>query len=142
MHEAGRRCLSDRCHFVDEGTEHPHRIALSVHHDEIDRVVESIRGDIDRAGLSAQYVVSGMGEFLYLDVLSSQAGKRHAMDYVRRLFGISNERVVVAGDSGNDVLMLEGERPACMQGFSCMSTAAVLAHVHSLAAVPESFSTL
>ena len=108
VHAAASRCLSDRCHFIDEGTEHPHRIALSVHHDVIDGVIEAIRADVERAGARAQYVTSGMGEFLYLDVLSVRAGKRNAMDYVRRLFGISKERVVVAGDSGNDILMLEG----------------------------------
>jgi sucrose-phosphate synthase len=108
VHEAGSRCISDRCHWLDEGTEHPHRIALSVHNSEVNRVKESIRQDIEGKGLQAQYIVSGMGEYLYVDVLSVQAGKRSAMDYVRRLYGISKERVVTAGDSGNDVLMLEG----------------------------------
>lgn len=108
VHEAGARCISDRCHWLDQGIEHPHRIALSVHNSEVNRVKESIRRDIESKGLQAQYIVSGMGEYLYVDVLSVQAGKRSAMDYVRRLYGISNERVVTAGDSGNDVLMLEG----------------------------------
>lgn len=108
VREAGSRCIQDRVNWLDQGTEHPHRVALSVHRDEIDRVVSSIRRDVEDAGWQAQYIVSGMGEYLYLDVLSIRAGKRNAMDYVRRLFGISRERVVAAGDSGNDVLMLEG----------------------------------
>jgi hydroxymethylpyrimidine pyrophosphatase-like HAD family hydrolase len=102
-------------HWLDKGTEHPHRIALSVHCDEVDRVIDSIRTDVESHGMRAQYVVSGMGEYLYLDVLSIRAGKRNAMDYVRKMFSISKERVVAAGDSGNDVLMLEGA--SCLSNF-------------------------
>jgi hydroxymethylpyrimidine pyrophosphatase-like HAD family hydrolase len=85
-----------------------------VHHDEIDCTVEKLRTEIESHGMRAQYIVSGMGEYLYLDVLSIRAGKRNAMDYVRKMFSISKERVVAAGDSGNDVLMLEGVRPTIL----------------------------
>lgn len=108
MRGAAQRHLGDRCHLIDDGSEHPHRIALSVHRDEVKRIVRALQEDTERDGVRAQFVVSGMGEFLYLDVLAARAGKRNAMDYVRRLYGVSKERVVVAGDSGNDVLMLEG----------------------------------
>jgi Sucrose-6F-phosphate phosphohydrolase len=117
VHAAASRCLGDRVHWVDEGTEHPHRVALSVHHSDVDHVIHAIRSDVERDGYKLQFIVSGMGEFLYVDVLSVHAGKRRATEHVRRLFGISKERVVVAGDSGNDILMLEGARqraePAC-----------------------------
>ena len=85
-----------------------------MHETQVDRVVEDIRKDVEGKGHTAQYVVSGVGEYQYVDVLSAQAGKRSAMDYVRQLFGISKERVVTAGDSGNDILMLAGASVACI----------------------------
>ena len=38
-----------------------------------------------------------------------RAGKLEALEYVRTLYGVPKERCVAAGDSGNDILMLEGE---------------------------------
>jgi hypothetical protein len=63
---------------------------------------------IGTPGVRAQCIVIGMGESLYLDVLSIRTGKRKAMGYVRKMFSTSKERVVAAGDSGGNVLMLEG----------------------------------
>jgi hydroxymethylpyrimidine pyrophosphatase-like HAD family hydrolase len=37
-----------------------------------------------------------------------KGGKFEALEYVRTLFGVPRERCVAAGDSGNDILMLEG----------------------------------
>ena len=111
---AAARCVSDRCHWLDDGTEHPHRIALSVHKDEVARVQREVMEAVTQSGSKAQMIVSGAGDYKYLDILSVHGGKRNAMEYVRSIFGISSERVVAAGDSGNDILMLEGV-PPCMQ---------------------------
>lgn len=106
--EAAAQCVSDRCHWLDDGTEHPHRIALSVHKDEVKRVKSAVMDAVTQAGFKAQMIVSGAGDYKYLDILSVHGGKRKAMEYVRSIFGIRPERVVAAGDSGNDILMLEG----------------------------------
>eukprot|EP00892_Ulva_mutabilis_P007092 jgi/Ulvmu1/4755/UM020_0040.1 len=113
---AAALCVSDRCHWLDDGTEHPHRIALSVHKDEVARVQQEIMAAVNESGSKAQMIVSGAGDYKYLDVLSIHGGKRNAMEYVRSIFGISPERVVAAGDSGNDILMLEGESPGIVVG--------------------------
>ena len=42
----------------------------------------------------------------YLDILPNGASKGTAVEHVRRRYGLSQDRVVVAGDSGNDVEML------------------------------------
>ena len=57
-------------------------------------------------------IVSGTGEWRYVDVTSVRAGKLAALEYVRHLYGIHHSRCVAAGDSGNDTLMLGGRNPA------------------------------
>ena len=110
VRRAAEDCVhaSDRVHWLDQGTEHPHRIALSVHKDMVQQVQEKVQAEVDRAGYSAQFIISGSGDFQYMDILSIHGGKRKAMEYVRRIFGVTPTRVVAAGDSGNDILMLQG----------------------------------
>lgn len=110
VRRAAEDCVreSDRVHWLDQGTEHPHRIALSVHKDMVRQVEDKVKAEVERAGYKAQFIVSGSGDFQYMDILSIHGGKRKAMEYVRRIFGITPTRVVAAGDSGNDILMLQG----------------------------------
>ena len=53
-------------------------------------------------------IVSGVGEWRYVDCVSHQGGKLQALEYVRALFNIPRSQCVSAGDSGNDILMLKG----------------------------------
>ena len=43
-------------------------------------------------------------------------GKEKALQYVRQLYGVPEHLCVAAGDSGNDILMLEGEHPGIVVG--------------------------
>ncbi|MGU3537970.1 HAD-IIB family hydrolase [Methylobacterium sp. A54F] len=63
----------------------------------------NVRMRLDRAGLAAR-VIHSHGR--YLDVLPAAASKGTAVDHVRALYGLPEEAVFVAGDSGNDVEML------------------------------------
>ena len=53
-------------------------------------------------------IVSGVGDYRYVDCVAIRAGKQEALEYVRALFNIPLSRCMAAGDSGNDTLMLEG----------------------------------
>jgi len=54
---------------------------------------------------------------LYLDVIPKNAGKRAGVDYLRQSWGIAPKRVLVGGNSGNDIDMLEDPRlPAVVVG--------------------------
>ena len=56
--------------------------------------------------------VSGADGCLFVDVMPVAAGKGLALAYVRAsLFGMAASQCVVAGDSGNDVAMFEGDVP-------------------------------
>ena len=56
-----------------------------------------------RSGAHARVVYSGNK---FLDVIPHKAGKRNAVDHMRRRLRIRRSRVLVAGDSGNDLDML------------------------------------
>lgn len=67
--------------------------------------IREIKGLLRRGGLSANVVFSH-GEFL--DVLPVRTSKGRAVRYVAMRWGIPIDRVLVAGDSGNDRGMLVG----------------------------------
>ena len=58
--------------------------------------------------LQVRLILSGFGEWRYLDCVSIRAGKQEALEYVRQLFSVPVDRCMAAGDSGNDTLMLAG----------------------------------
>ena len=45
-----------------------------------------------------------------------EAGKEKALQYVRRQYGVPEHLVAAAGDSGNDILMLQGDHPGIVVG--------------------------
>lgn len=52
--------------------------------------------------------MSGVGDYRYVDCVAIRAGKQEALEYIRALFNIPLSHCMAAGDSGNDILMLEG----------------------------------
>ncbi|MGA1835142.1 HAD-IIB family hydrolase [Rhizobium wenxiniae] len=67
-------------------------------------VVSRLKSLLEKAGLRASVIHSHRR---YLDVLPLKASKGTAVDYVRRLFDLPENLVFVAGDSGNDIEMLQ-----------------------------------
>ena len=65
---------------------------------------------------SAALVSSGEGAWRYLDVLPAAAGKRASLEHVRAAVGAPPHLTLACGDSGNDILMLEGDGslPVCV----------------------------
>lgn len=107
---------SDAISWLDDGSEHPHRIALSVHVNSVDLAMHLLKDKMEAQGLQFKLIVSGTMEWRYLDCVSSKAGKHAALEHLRSMYGIAVDRCVAAGDSGNDILMLEGENPAIVVG--------------------------
>ena len=66
--------------------------------------------------MKGKVVASGDGEYVYVDLLPREAGKRTAMEYVRDAFAVDPARVVACGDSANDVDMLAGAHNAVCVG--------------------------
>ncbi|MGE7368767.1 HAD-IIB family hydrolase [Neorhizobium sp. NPDC001467] len=67
-------------------------------------VVPRLTDLLEKSGLRASVIHSHRR---YLDILPLQASKGTAVDYVRRRFGLPENMVFVAGDSGNDIEMLQ-----------------------------------
>lgn len=71
---------------------------------------------LDTAGVEARLILSGRGDWRYLDVVSSSAGKLEALEWVRQSRGVPEQRTVACGDSGNDKDMLSGKNLAIVVG--------------------------
>lgn len=71
---------------------------------------------LDARGLHARVIVSRdeAPARTLLDVIPASATKHHAAHWMLRHLGLSPERVVVAGDSGNDLPLLAGDLPAVL----------------------------
>ena len=65
-------------------------------------LVVQVKARLELAGLQAKVIFSGGKN---LDLVPETAGKGGVIDYLRRTLNIPPDRVVVAGDSGNDVEM-------------------------------------
>jgi sucrose-phosphate synthase len=52
----------------------------------------------------------------FLDMIPQRASKGRALDYLGKKWDIPQNRILVAGDSGNDEEMLQGKRPAIVVG--------------------------
>jgi sucrose-6F-phosphate phosphohydrolase len=66
--------------------------------------VARVEAALEAANLPRRTIHSGTTDY---DVIPPQAGKAEAMFRVAETFDVSNEHVVVSGDSGNDLVMFE-----------------------------------
>jgi sucrose-6-phosphatase len=66
--------------------------------------VPGVEAALDAAGIPRQTISSGKDDF---DVLPPTAGKAAAMFHVADHFNVTHGQVIVAGDSGNDLIMFK-----------------------------------
>eukprot|EP01023_Acetabularia_acetabulum_P016593 TRINITY_DN18188_c0_g1_i1.p1 TRINITY_DN18188_c0_g1~~TRINITY_DN18188_c0_g1_i1.p1 ORF type:complete len:233 (+),score=42.08 TRINITY_DN18188_c0_g1_i1:63-701(+) len=117
VRKVANRYIQENCvSWLDKGTEHPHRVALSVQVDVLERVRKGLEEGFKNEGVKVRIIISGEGEWRYVDCVSSKGGKLEALEYVRTIYGIPRERTVACGDSGNDILMLDGKNPGIIVG--------------------------
>jgi len=93
-------------HWLDDGSEHRHRTSVSVRVDKLARIEKELTASFGAEGVRFKLIVSGCGDWRYVDCVAANGGKLAALEYVRKRFGIPASRVLAAGDSGNDTLML------------------------------------
>lgn len=71
-------------------------------------VLAALSRELSEAGVEHRLIYSSGRD---LDILPARAGKGEAVEFLRRRLGLPLDRVVVCGDSGNDLDMLD--RPWC-----------------------------
>lgn len=81
-----------------------------------DAVMRQMRKRLDRAGVKAELVwsVDETENVGLLDVLPRHATKRHAVEFLQRQLGYDPNEVVFAGDSGNDLPVMESALPSVL----------------------------
>jgi hydroxymethylpyrimidine pyrophosphatase-like HAD family hydrolase len=57
--------------------------------------------------IQALTIISGFGDYRYIDFTPLEGGKYSAVLFAQKALGFSADRTLVAGDSGNDVLMFK-----------------------------------
>ncbi|KAL4425696.1 hypothetical protein ABPG75_009712 [Micractinium tetrahymenae] len=106
----------DAMHFRPPNEMSEHKVTCGVRVDVLEGVVASISADLAASGVAHRLVVSGSGGWRFVDLVPRQAGKLQALEYARRRLGFAPEHTVAAGDSGNDIDMLEGEHKSIIVG--------------------------
>ncbi|KAG1661702.1 hypothetical protein FOA52_002038 [Chlamydomonas sp. UWO 241] len=120
VRETGYKALAtvgmDLMHFRPKEELNEHKITCGVHTSVLERVLDNVRSGLGRAGVKANVITSGSGDWRYLDLVPIRAGKLQALEYVRKMHVFPIAHTVACGDSGNDILMLMGANPAIVVG--------------------------
>jgi len=109
-------CGEEQMHFRPEREMNSHKVTVGVHVDKLRAAEEHIRGALAAEGVRAKIIVSGCGDWRFLDVVPEMAGKLESLEYVRQQYNIPKDRTVGCGDSGNDIAMFEGENLSIVVG--------------------------
>jgi len=127
-------------HWRPEEEQLPHKLSLGVRDHAVDATVSELQKTLlETCGIEVQLIISGHGDWRYLDVVSIAGGKHSALQYVRsqlskRTINMSHKikptnavlstfdfpyteaNTLTAGDSGNDIAMLDGPEFGVIMG--------------------------
>ncbi|KAF6259195.1 sucrose-6F-phosphate phosphohydrolase-domain-containing protein [Scenedesmus sp. NREL 46B-D3] len=106
----------DVMHFRPPDEQNDHKVTCGVNVCVLQRVLDQIHGALDKARVQANIIVSGTGDWRFLDLVPVRAGKLQALEYVRASHRFPLSNTIACGDSGNDILMLSGRNLAIVVG--------------------------
>jgi hypothetical protein len=94
-------------HFADltpqpETEQRPFKVSFFLTEDAAVEVIPQLEASLKQRGLDIQLIYSGG---IDLDILPQRANKGQAMAFLREHLGVSPDRTVACGDSGNDLSM-------------------------------------
>ena len=92
------------------------QVTCGVHCSVRDEVEAQITRALHPQQVAAQLIWSGEGDWRFLDIVSKNAGKLAALEFVRLKHGFQHSQTVACGDSGNDKDMLGGQNLAIVVG--------------------------
>ncbi len=97
--------------------QNPHKVSFYLSDAEnADAVMRQMRERLDGAAVEAELIwsVDETEHVGLLDVLPRHATKRHAVEFLRQHLGYAPSEVVFAGDSGNDLSVMESAVPSVL----------------------------
>ena len=107
----------ERCHFRPKEEMHEHKVTMGMHADVVDAATRLLRSLLSGADVEAKVIVSGTGDWRYVDILPAGAGKLESLEYVRTsLYNFDSSQTLACGDSGNDLDMLRGPHRCVVVG--------------------------
>ncbi|KAL0041523.1 hypothetical protein WJX79_006124 [Trebouxia sp. C0005] len=106
----------EKMHFRPPEEQNDHKVTCGVHMDVMDQVQQQISETLQKEGVEARLILSGKGDWRYLDIVSINAGKLQALEFVRLKYGFAHNKTIACGDSGNDKDMLSGQNLAIVVG--------------------------
>lgn len=120
VREAAYSALSavgkDSMHFRPPSEMHEHKVTCGVACKALDTVLNHIGKALDAENVAHKIIVSGSGNWQFVDLVPAAAGKLAALEYAREALGFESNQTVACGDSGNDKDMLEGKHHAIVVG--------------------------
>lgn len=93
-------------HFRPPEEQNERKVTLGVRADALEVTLKVLKANLKNSGISYRVVVSGLGDWRFVDTLPANAGKAAALAHVAAALGFAPADVVAAGDGGNDVDML------------------------------------
>ncbi|WIA20655.1 hypothetical protein OEZ85_005031 [Tetradesmus obliquus] len=106
----------DSMHFRPPDEQNDHKVTCGVNVGVLQKVLDQLQSSLDAARVQANIIVSGTGDWRFLDLVPIRAGKLQALEYVRASHRYPLSSTVACGDSGNDILMLSGRNLAIVVG--------------------------
>ncbi|KAL3162887.1 hypothetical protein ABBQ32_009336 [Trebouxia sp. C0010 RCD-2024] len=106
----------EKMHFRPPEEQNDHKVTCGVHIDVVEQVQQQISNSLGADGVKARLILSGTGDWRFLDIVSINAGKLQALEFVRHKYGFAHNRTIACGDSGNDKDMLSGQNLAIVVG--------------------------
>eukprot|EP00878_Enallax_costatus_P014266 GHUV01014922.1.p1 GENE.GHUV01014922.1~~GHUV01014922.1.p1 ORF type:complete len:413 (+),score=120.28 GHUV01014922.1:330-1568(+) len=106
----------DVMHFRPPDEQNDHKVTCGVNCSVLERVLDHITASLEAAGVKANVITSGTGDWRFLDLVPIKAGKLEALEYVRKTHNFPHSATIACGDSGNDILMLSGQNLAIVVG--------------------------
>ena len=112
VREAAYAALSavtkEKMHFRPASEMHAHKITCGVAVTALPQVLHILDSLLSEQNIKYKAIVSGKGEWRFLDLVPEKAGKLAALEFVRTSLGFTSDATMACGDSGNDMDMLDG----------------------------------
>jgi len=85
-------CGDQRMHFRPEHEMNSHKLTCGVHVEALAAAETHLASALAAAGVQAKLIVSGKGDWRYLDIVPGGAGKLESLEYVRNRLNIPKVR--------------------------------------------------